>query len=159
MLTREKHAALESEIASLIGKMVLVMSRFEINLNLSLRGLLKEKLGEDSEIQVSNMNLKDRIDRWRKEVATNFADDRELIASLDAWHVTMTPIREKRNRFIHGYWIVDGKENEVVNLTMSIPGSPETDEIRLSLDDLRSEVQKIEDAVDEFFRLRRKWSF
>lgn len=152
-------AELEAAVGALIGRLVLLLSRFELSLDLCLGSL--GGAGEAALLGplVEQLTLKAKMDALRTMVARRCADDDACLREFNAWYGRMDRIRARRNAFIHGGWAFNYFSQEVANLAPGLPGAITRKETRYSLPALEREVATADEAAREFGELRRRWGF
>lgn len=115
-------AELQSIVISLIGRLVMELSRFELNLDLCLRHLVGGSEPVLLNPLIERLSLKAKMDALREVVARRHAGDADCLREFNAWYAVMDRIRAKRNAFIHGGWVFNYYEQEVTNLAPGLPG-------------------------------------
>ncbi|MCG8911434.1 hypothetical protein [Pseudomonas sp. DP-17] len=152
-------AELRSAVGSFIGRMVMELSRFELNLDLCLRHLVGGSEPVLLNPLIERLSLKAKMDALREVIARRHAGEAECLREFNAWYAVMDRIRAKRNAFIHGGWVFNYYEQEVTNLAPGLPGSITRKETRYSLPALEQELTSTEAAARDFIELRRQWGF
>lgn len=126
-------AELQSAVSTLIGRLVMELSRFELNLDLCLRHLAGGSEPVLLNPLIERLSLKAKMDALREVIARRHAGEADCLREFNAWYAVMDRIRAKRNAFIHGGWVFNYYEQEVTNLAPGLPGSITRKEIRYSL--------------------------
>ena len=152
-------AELQSAVSSLIGRLVMELSRFELNLDLCLRHLVGGSEPVLLNPLIERLSLKAKMDALREVIARRYAGEADCLREFNAWYAVMDRIRAKRNAFIHGGWVFNYYEQEVTNLAPGLPGSITRKETRYSLPALEQELTSTEAAARQFVELRRRWGF
>ncbi|WP_207888350.1 hypothetical protein [Pseudomonas sp. 30_B] len=152
-------AELQSAVSSLIGRLVMELSRFELNLDLCLRHLAGGSEPVLLNPLIERLSLKAKMDALREVIARRHAGEVDCLREFNSWYAVMDRIRAKRNAFIHGGWVFNYYEQEVTNLAPGLPGSVTRKETRYSLSTLEQELAGTEAAAREFIELRRRWGF
>lgn len=152
-------AELQSAVSSLIGRLVMELSRFELNLDLCLRHLVGGSEPVLLNPLIERLSLKAKMDALREVIARRHAGEADCLREFNAWYAVMDRIRAKRNAFIHGGWVFNYYEQEVINLAPGLPGSITRKETRYSLPALEQELAGTEAAARKFIELRRRWGF
>ncbi|MBB4868107.1 hypothetical protein HNP46_007026 [Pseudomonas nitritireducens] len=135
------------------------LSRFELHLDLCLRHLVGGSEPVLLNPLIERLSLKAKMDALREVIARRHAGEADCLREFNAWYAVMDRIRAKRNAFIHGGWVFNYYEQEVVNLAPGLPGSITRKEIRYSLSALEQELVAAEMAARDFVELRRRWGF
>jgi hypothetical protein len=150
-------AELQSAVCSLIGRLVIELSRFELNLDLCLRHLAGGSEPQLLNPLIERLPLKAKMDALREVIARRHAGQADCLREFNAWYAAMDRIRAKRNTFIHGAWVFSYHEQEVANLEIGLPGSKCRKETRYSVQALEEELLAAEAAAKDFTALRRRW--
>lgn len=152
-------AELRSAVGSFVGRLVMELSHFELNLDLCLRYLVGGSEPVLVNPLIERLSLKAKMDALREVIARRHAGEADCLREFNAWYAVMDRIRAKRNAFIHGGWVFNYYEQEVTNLAPGLPGSITRKETRYSLPALEQELIGTEAAAREFIELRRRWGF
>ncbi|WP_152226035.1 hypothetical protein [Pseudomonas sp. SCB32] len=152
-------AELQSAVSSLIGRLVMELSRFELNLDLCLRHLVGGSEPVLLNPLIERLSLKAKMDALREVIARRHAGEAECLREFNAWYAVMDRIRAKRNAFIHGGWVFNYYEQEVTNLAPGLPGSITRKETRYKLPALEQGLTATEAAARDFIELRKRWKF
>ena len=146
---------MEAESASLLGHMLLGLSRIEVNLGLTLVWVNGGKQLEVLTPKVAALNLSEKLGRLEKEVAAKHPPGSKRRAAYGAWIERMHKVRAQRNEMVHGRWGIEAHKNVVVNVI----GLPTGDQrvVEYTLAEL-AEVNEELRALDlELRRLRDHW--
>lgn len=152
-------AELRSAVGSFVGRLVMELSHFELNLDLCLRHLVGGSEPVLLNPLIERLSLKAKMDALREVIARRHAREADCLREFNAWYAVMDRIRAKRNAFIHGGWVFNYYEQEVTNLAPGLPGSITRKETRYSLPALEQELTGTEAAARQFIELRRRWGF
>ncbi|MFJ3054192.1 hypothetical protein [Pseudomonas nitroreducens] len=152
-------AELQSAVSSLIGRLVMELSRFELNFDLCLRHLVGGSEPELLNPLIERLSLKAKMDALREVIARRHVGEADCLREFNAWYAVMDRIRAKRNAFVHGGWVFSYYEQEVTNLSIGLPGSITRKETRYSLPALEQELTVMKTAAQDFIELRRRWGF
>jgi hypothetical protein len=153
---RLTYEQLEDAAAMILGKMLFALSRLEIAISFyvvwadngrELEGLT-EKLLE------TQLNVKLR--RLEKMFFEKYEIGTPAHAAMTAWLRDADAARELRNKFVHGRWGIADHDQQVANVT-GLPTSPDQQEVRYSVPELRGILARIDRLEPALARLRRKW--
>lgn len=91
-------------------------------------------------------------------IGAHYKHDIDGYSRWAEWYMAADALRELRNRLAHCRWGYILHEQRVASVA-GLPGSPNQNEIRYSLEELAAEVAEAERVCDEFSRLTRCVSF
>lgn len=159
MASALSEAELRLAVSSFVGRLVMELSYFELNLDLCLRHLVGGSEPVLLNPLIERLSLKAKMDALREVIARRHAGEADCLREFNAWYAVMDRIRAKRNAFIHGGWVFNYYEQEVTNLAPGLPGSITRKAARYSLPALEQELIGTEAAARDFIELRRRWGF
>jgi hypothetical protein len=120
--------SLERDVASLIGHMLIELSRLDLNLGLCLAWADGVANLESRSKQVEEMNLKARLDELRKLVDTKYPLKPKVRQPSDAWYDwidNVDTVRETRNEFVHSRWDLQSTDNKATTIN-GMPSGEQT---------------------------------
>jgi hypothetical protein len=148
--------ALESEAATLLGKMLFEFSRLDVNLGLCLVWVDGGSNLASLTKTVGTYNLNTKLDELAKLVDIKLPPGSKRHKAYKAWLERTHKVRQQRNELVHGRWGVDAPNNQVINI-LGLPTSDAQREIRYSIEELAAINDELRQLQQELSRLRTHW--
>jgi len=147
---------LESEAATLLGKMLFEFSRLDVNLGLCLVWIDGGSKLASLTKTVSTYNMNTKLDELAKLVDAKLTPGSKRHKAYKTWLEQAHKVRQQRNDLVHGRWGVDAAKNQVINI-LGLPTSDAQCEIRYSIKELASINEDLQKLQQELSRLRTHW--
>lgn len=148
--------ALETEAATLLGRMLFEFSRLDVNLGLCLvwvdAGIRLESLTKT----VAEYSMKAKLDELSKHVDLKLPKGSKRHNAYFQWLERAHKARLQRNDLVHGRWGVDAYRNRVVNI-LGLPTSDSQREVSYSIEELSVMLKELSYLQIELSRLRENW--
>ena len=133
----------------------------DLNLGLSIRFLENPSNPEASDKKLANMTTEQKLVLWQSLlVKGEWVTTPEQLSELEDWAKRANTSRHTRNRYVHGRWqILPLRQEKPVGLAVPPWWKDKTDaEVTdyMSLDELESVADEMEDMFKEFNQLRNK---
>ena len=149
----DAHDKLETETATLLGRLLFSFSRLDVNLGLCLVWVDHGRRITALTPKVTEMNFHKKLNQLAKAVAAKFGEGSKEAADWSLWIEQAHASRELRNRLVHGRWGVDPIAGEAINV-VGLPTSPDQHELRYSLPALRKAVDEVQQLQARLSELR-----
>ncbi len=149
----------ELRINAALGKIIRNFNFLELNLGLSIRCLENPKNVEQSHPMLARTGFDKKLDKFKILVENlGVIKDKE---EFDNWCQDAEEARRYRNYYVHGTWdYLPLIKDKPLGFHLP-PWRKETlrgeSIIRMSIDELESDAQKIEDANKNLMKLRNKY--
>lgn len=152
----EAREQLEKDAATVLGKMLLEISRLDVNLGLCVVWTEGgRRLGELTK-QVADFSFHKKLDYLSQYVEGSLPKGSKRHTAYTDWITRAHASRVKRNQLVHGRWGVDSIQGYVINV-IGLPTAPEQREIRYSLADLESVLMELVQLQARLHELRERW--
>lgn len=151
-----RSAALETEAATFLGRILFELSRLELNLGLCLSWVNAGARLEELSKEVEGYNFNAKLEELAKHVESKLPKDSKRHQAYEAWLDRAHKIRRLRNEFVHGRWGVDAPANQVVNV-IGLPNSGSQKETRYSISDFAAVNEELRQLQTELSRMREHW--
>ncbi|QJP07789.1 hypothetical protein [Pseudomonas multiresinivorans] len=152
----EREKLFEDSAASIIGKVVLAFSRFELNLTILLETLVTPENGAEID-RLFKRTLGVRIEGVQSVLSSRAELDPSCLAEFADWKLRMDGVRLLRNRFVHGRWGILAHAQQIASVASYRAKAPADNEIRYSLVELEAELGRIEEVCAGFIAWRKRW--
>ena len=146
----------ESRAHALVGRLVMVYSRLDVNLALMVASWRGNERRAETLLQLENTSFRSKLNKVLDTVMLEYPPEHACIAEWHHWLDDADRLRCKRNDLMHGRWGIDERGQRVVNV-LGLPGSPNQREIAYTLSELADEVERAEGVSAALWRLREKW--
>jgi hypothetical protein len=152
----ERHDALETEGATLLGRLLFEFARLDTNLGLCLVWIEDGRRLETLTRQVAEFGFHQRLEFLGQVAEVSLSIDSAGRREYADWISQAHGVRKIRNELVHGRWGVNPYREEVINV-VGLPISEEQREIRYELSDLKRHLLEIQRLGAELSALRDRW--
>jgi hypothetical protein len=144
---------LEAMAAQLLGRLLFVFGRLELNLGLALvRTRPADQFGREI-ARVEKLPFGAKLCEFEALVLRCHADDAPALARWKKWFTAAHAVCELKDDFAHGRWDFQNMPQQIVHAG-SLPGSAHQDEVRYTLEEFAAHVARTEEVAEEFSTLR-----
>lgn len=147
---------LETEAATLLGRMLFEFSRLDMNLGLCLVWVDGGTRLDSLTKTVTDYNMNTKLDELAKAVERKLPIGSKRHSAYKKWLERAHKVRLQRNDLVHGRWGVDAVNNQVINV-LGLPTSDLQREVRYSIADLAAINHELGYLQLELSRLREHW--
>lgn len=151
-----RREALETDAATLLGRMLFEFSRLDVNLGLCLVWVDCGASLVSRSKTVADYNMNAKLEELAKAVASRLPAGSKRHTAYKNWLERAHKVRVQRNDLVHGRWGVEAINNQVVNI-LGLPTSDSQREIRYTLDELAAINDELRYLQIELSRLREHW--
>ena len=156
-LGTKTRSELEDAAATVIGRVVLALSRLEFNLGLYLRNSVGGSDPEAANPLVGRLSFKSKLDALQEVVEHKFALQPAASQELAVWLKAMEVFRPRRNSFVHGRWAFLAHSQQIVNVAPGLPSGKPAREVRYSPSELHLALEEAERLAAAFGLWSSKW--
>ncbi len=144
---------LEAMAAQHLGRLLFVFGRLELNLGLALVGIRPAGEFAREIARVEKLPFEAKLCEFEALALRCHADDAVALARWRKWFAAAHDLRELKSDFAHGRWGFQNMQQQIVHAS-NLPGSPNLDEVRYTLDEFAAHVAGAEEVAEEFSTLR-----
>lgn len=146
----------ETRAYALIGKLVVVYSRLDVNLALYVAGRKGPQAWSDEIIRLENTSFRDKLAVVIEAATRERGAHPQCVADWTEWLSKADRLRRRRNDLVHGRWAVQESQSRVCH-AVGLPGSLNQVAARFTLEELAAEVSEAESVAYRFGELSSKW--
>jgi len=146
----------ESRAYALIGSLIVVYSRLDVNVALYVAVRKGPQAWPDEIVKLENTSFRDKLALVIDAAIRGRSVTTKCVADWTAWLERADRLRRRRNDLVHGRWAIQESQNLVCH-AVGLPGSVNQVAASFTLDQLAAEVSEAELVADRFAELSDKW--